>query len=657
MKRPRALGPILLVLSLAARAEPPPPPPLAAFAARPALEDLAVSPDGRYLAAVQSFGRKTYVGLLDRDLGPRASWTALVGEPPNWRLRYCRFTALSHLVCGLRGMLRDGERTYAAGELVGLDIDGGGLRVLYSAVIEPDAAVQNQVIDWNPGPADTVLIEGPAPRPRFSARELLRFHMVNPREDAGAYPAVFALNVRSGRRELVENAHPPIRHFITDGHGDVRLGIGLAGREQSYWARLQGESRWRELARFPAFSREAALRPVAVSDLDSNSVYAIGDAGGRNGMWLVDLKGETPPSLVFEHAEVDAAPPLLTDRGRLLGFYYEAERPHILYVDEGERGFLASIDKLLPGAFNFITDSSHGRGIVVLRSISDVDEGSYFLASASSPQLQRLGRANPELDPAALAPLTPYRYTARDGANVPGYLALPQGIAPEQLPLVVMPHGGPLQRDSWRYFFLRAFLASRGYAVLSANYRGSTGYGREWQYSAHEDWGGLSYNDVVDGVAPLVAAGIADPKRVALVGWSFGGYLAELAAVRGESAFRCAISIAGISDLARFLDEAEGLPEAELLRAEIGSDPARLAANSPITRAGELAMPLLLVHGDHDAQVQVQQSVRMDELLTHQKRPHRYVQIRGGDHQFSTVSDRTTLLDEVESFLRGCLPP
>jgi len=139
-------------------------------------------------------------------------------------------------------------------------------------------------------------------------------------------------------------------------------------------------------------------------------------------------------------------------------------------------------------------------------------------------------------------------YPARDGTRIPAYLSTPRGAQAAHLPLVVMPHGGPIARDTWGYFFLREFLVSRGYAVLQMNFRGSSGYGDDWFYAAHQDWGGLTYDDVVDGARWAIQQGITDPQRVCIVGWRFGDYVALVGAQRNPELFRCAIDIAGISD-------------------------------------------------------------------------------------------------------------
>jgi dipeptidyl aminopeptidase/acylaminoacyl peptidase len=219
----------------------------------------------------------------------------------------------------------------------------------------------------------------------------------------------------------------------------------------------------------------------------------------------------------------------------------------------------------------------------------------------------------------------------------------------------VMPHGGPIARDSWSFDFLQQFLVSRGYAVLQMNFRGSSGYGGDWLYAAHQDWGGLTYSDIVDGTRWAVKQGIADPKRVCIVGWSFGGYAALLGAVRNADLFRCAVSIAGVSDLSLQLVERRSYVGVDVVREEIGTDSAKLSNDSPRRHAAAVTMPVLMLHGDRDAQANVEQSEAMDAALRSAHKPHEFIEVKGADHQFSRESDRVTLLTSIEKFLAAHL--
>lgn len=189
------------------------------------------------------------------------------------------------------------------------------------------------------------------------------------------------------------------------------------------------------------------------------------------------------------------------------------------------------------------------------------------------------------------------------------------------------------------------------------NFRGSSGYGSDWFFAAHQDWGGLTYDDVVDGARWAVQQGITDSERVCIVGWSFGGYLALLGAQRNPDLFHCAVDIAGVSDLLMLIDEGYqwiGGPEGR--KRQIGADTEKLKRDSPRLHAADLKVPLLIVQGKKDYQVPFEQSETLDAALNRAVKPHHFVVVPDADHQFSDVKDRATLLREIETFLGENLP-
>jgi dipeptidyl aminopeptidase/acylaminoacyl peptidase len=183
------------------------------------------------------------------------------------------------------------------------------------------------------------------------------------------------------------------------------------------------------------------------------------------------------------------------------------------------------------------------------------------------------------------------------------------------------------------------------------NFRGSSGYGNQWFKSAYQDWGGLTYDDIIDGVHWAIKSGVADPNHIAIVGWSFGGYAALLASVRDSNLFRCAISIAGISDLSLLENEHHAYVNGSVVREQIGVDSAKLKADSPRRHAADVKIPLLLVHGDNDPQVNVEQSESMISALKSAGKADELIEIKGADHQLGRPDDRLTLLNAVDRFL------
>jgi len=630
------------------------PPSIETFAARPAVEGAAISPDGRYLATIETLAGRGGVILRERVNGQFQGGKSVLGEPEHFRIGWCRFATNTRLLCSFHGMGFDGRVVFAATRLVGVDADGRNMKVLIQNSQVAQGQFQDRILHWHPGIADTVLIETDE---GLSDTALSPGTVVFGNVGTHGMPAVFELNVVSGGLRVRQHAREPIRHWIADEKGQVRLGWGQEGATESYYARLDGDSHWRRLAKFEVFTREHIFEPVAISDSDPNKAYAIAGSGGRDALWLMDLKDNDDPVLVFDDPTVDVKTPVHGTDAHLIGVYYDTAYPSMFYLDGRDQEVAATVRKAKGGPFTVVVDRTADQRLYILRSESDVAPSSFSFFDTSSGRLTNLGGAQPGLNPEELPPLQVIRYPARDGVEIPGYLTLPRGGAKDHLPLIVLPHGGPISRDGWRYFFLRQFLASRGYAVLQMNFRGSGGYGSDWFFAAHQDWGGKTYDDVVDGARWAVAQGIADPQRVAIVGWSFGGYVALVGAQRNGDLFRCAVSIAGVSDLGMLIDEEDRFMNlGQVARKQLGTDKEKIRRDSPRLHASEVQVPILMIHGDRDAQADVEQSQAMDAALTRSGKPHRFVLIKDADHQLSAESARVTMLRELETFLSAHVP-
>jgi hypothetical protein len=520
------------------------------FASRARIESATLSPDGHYIAVIRTQDGRGIAMVIDRSPAHTAP-VVVLSEPPHFRLTWCRWATDTRLLCGFIGMAKPNGYVYAATRLVAVGADGKNTKVLIQNSETAQGQFQDRVINWNPGVPDSVLIEADE---GLSDEQATGIHQVFGEIGSNAAPAVFALNVVTGNLTIRQHAREPIRHWVTDAHGNVRLGWGLLRNTISYYARLDGDVDWRRLAKFEAFGRGNHFEPIAISNEDPNKAYAFAGSEGRRALWLIDLTDKSNPTLVFSHPAVDVDGPMLARDGRLLGVQYETEHPMIYYTDERTRSISAAAQKLAPDEFSTIFDYTRDERVFIIRSYSDVSPPSFQVLDTLGRTATPLGEPYPGRDMSTLASMRSISYPARDGTPIPAYLSTPVGGPSTNLPLIVMPHGGPIARDTWDYFFLREFLVSRGYAVLQMNFRGSSGYGDDWFYAAHQDWGGLTYDDVVDGARWAIQRGIADPKRVGIVGWSFGGYIALLGAQRNSDLFRCSVDIAGVSDLNLLMD-------------------------------------------------------------------------------------------------------
>jgi dipeptidyl aminopeptidase/acylaminoacyl peptidase len=287
----------------------------------------------------------------------------------------------------------------------------------------------------------------------------------------------------------------------------------------------------------------------------------------------------------------------------------------------------------------------------------------FYLVDLDRSKADLIGEAYPALAGVKLGEQRAITYDSRDGARIPAYLTLPPGAAERSLPLVVLPHGGPEARDDAGFDWWAQFLATRGYAVLQPQFRGSTGFGRTHRLAGYGEWGGRMQDDVTDGVRHLVATGLADPTRVCIVGASYGGYAALAGAAFTPQLYACAISVNGVSDLPIMLAEVartEGRQSDALAywKDHIGAaTDAKVAQRSPARAADAVRAPVLLLHGTEDTVVPAAQSRTMAKALAAAGKAHRLVMLPGEDHWLSSGTMRTRVLEEVERFLAQHLVP
>ncbi|PZQ60902.1 MAG: hypothetical protein DI570_13530 [Phenylobacterium zucineum] len=306
--------------------------------------------------------------------------------------------------------------------------------------------------------------------------------------------------------------------------------------------------------------------------------------------------------------------------------------------------------------------SQDRRKIVVLAD-SPVEGPAYALVDMATRKADWLGGRYQKLVAEDIAPVRPVRFKAKDGLDLTGYLTTPYGSAGKNLPLIVFPHGGPAARDEPGFDWWAQAMASRGYAVLQVNYRGSDGFGWPFLEAGFGEWGRKMQTDLSDGVRHLAAQGVIDPKRVCIVGASYGGYAALAGAAIDTGVYRCAVAVSGLSDLKRFVTWSRTQDGVSAVRwwtrfmgAEAARDPA-LTEISPAAQVARVDIPVLLIHGRDDTVVPLEQSQIMADALAKAGKPHELIVQAGEDHWLSRGETRLQTLTATMAFVEKHNPP
>ena len=432
----------------------------------------------------------------------------------------------------------------------------------------------------------------------------------------------------------------------------------------------RGSTRWIEAMRWrrdQTSGRVQAFYPLAPGPSPS-LYYVAGRLAGadRVGIHLYDISARSFVRELFVHPEVDVDAALFDPRtGSYVGAAYWSTMLDVSFVDAAMQKHYDGLKRYFGAGLNVqISGASDDQSVWLLHVSGPGDPGSFHIYDIKSARSTALRSVNKLLADLKLAPAQPVSYAASDGLVIRGYLTLPPGLAQgARPPLIVYPHGGPEVRDVGGFHPVAQFLATRGYAVFQPNFRGSAGYGRSFAQAGRRQFGRAMQTDINEGIDHLAAKGLADPDRVCILGESYGGYAALAGVSLYPERFRCAASMAGLSDLyqmMRWEEDQEGYssPAYKYWLEQIGDpgkDREEMEKYSPIKLIDRIKAPILLFHGDKDVIVPIEQSEKMEKALHSAGRNVRMIRFEEGGHSFDNET-LLTYLKELESFFAQHLP-
>ncbi len=612
------------------------------------ITQVSLSPDGQqiaFLAPNKGEANDLFVVDIDGEATPRRILRAS-GDPEI--LQWCRWATDARLICQIGGRQKLGDSIFGFSSLLGVDAAGGNVKTLSTRRGDNAVGIDfrgGSVIDWQPGTANNVLVmRSHVPEATLVAKE-----------DAGM--GVDLMDVSQGTVKVVEKPRRDAREYITDGKGKVRvMGTqpmeGRTGNLSStfrYFFKPAAGGDWQPLSSYDVVSREG-FDPWAV-DAATNRAIGFGRIDGRQAVMAVNLDGTGKGETLYRHPEVDVDGLVQVGRDRrVVGATYATERRQMVTTDPNVAAMAKSLSRALGGREVYFIDASADEAHWLLWSGSDVDPGRYYRYTPAAKQLRPLLEDRPLLADQTLSAVKPIKYPAADGTMVPGYLTLPPGRADAKgLPAIVMPHGGPSARDEWGFDWMAQYFAQRGFAVVQPNFRGSSGYGDSWyQNNGFQSWK-TAVGDVTDAGRWIVAEG-ADPAKLSIVGWSYGGYAALQSGVLAPDLFKSIVAIAPVTDLGKMKDQSMREAGGAITRDFIGSGP-HVREGSPAQNAAAIKAPVLMFHGTLDQHVDIDQARIMRSALTSAGKKVELIEYPGFAHALWDSETRVAMLGRITEFL------
>jgi dipeptidyl aminopeptidase/acylaminoacyl peptidase len=635
------------------------PPPAAAFGRIPALEDVQISPDGKRLALLGSAPDQdvlNIVGIDDQSVVTLpfgeydtrgVQWagdgqlvvSASIYQHPSW----AKPNVFYHFT---RSVIVTREGKLVGGVLSNSPDAAYALSLPVASVVESGKSPELIVL----APADNKATQDPMSR-------------LKKESDDYYASGLWRVDAATGRGKLDESGPPGVYLWGLDLNGEARVrgDEDLTSHRSQFMVRPKGKRAWETISR--SAPGEDRIGYLGYSDAEDAIYYAVVEGGG-----------EKVARRTLKDGAVTMVGP--AQPARDVGMLWDPRRkspvaivsyglePKYEWLDPEIGGVFNSMSRAFKGKQVILNDWSADRTKFVLMVEGGAAPPSWYLYDKAAKSVSPIQDSYPELKDAQLGAKSAIAYKARDGLEIPAWLTLPPGMtasAARKLPLIVLPHGGPHSRDDSGFDYLSQFLASRGYAVLQPQFRGSTGFGSDFVRKGYKEWGGKMQTDLLDGIADLAGKGTVDPARVCIVGWSYGGYAALAGATLHPEAYKCAASINGVSDLQMLLGEnlrmfaGDGF-DLEQTVGDAELDKALLIAQSPAQHADQARAPILLIAGRADTTVPFEQTERMHRALTAEGKKVELVTFEGDDHYLRSNKSRIPMLQALEVFLKANLP-
>ncbi|WP_029013781.1 alpha/beta hydrolase family protein [Niveispirillum irakense] len=608
--------------------------PVTLYAQPPEMASVEMSPDGSHVAYLAPLGGRQHV-VINKTLPEPGTRPAAFAPPDEAEIIAIDWANDERLILTIMATERlattAGMMPIRFMRMVAINRDGSNVKVL----LNRGANAGNYYVQHTP------ILQ------YIDNENVLALFPTSGRPD----PDIVKLNIYTGRFNRVSRGLRNASGYLPDPTGEVRIAYTYNDRSgvASFLMRDAG-------GMYKPMRRSNIIREGLFSVLgftaDGQKLYvSTPDEQGRDSIYLYDMEKDEIGEKVLGDDRYDVDDAVL-ERGAVVAFDWVDDLPRRHWIDPARQQLQDLLDKALPDSREIIVDASKDDRLILIASYATNQPTTYRLFNRETKQFSLFGDTYPNLPQDLVATHQPVQFKARDGLDIPAYLTLPVGSDGRNLPFIIMPHGGPYVRDTGSFDRLAQFLASRGYGVIQPNFRGSSGYGTAFQAAGFRQWGGVMQDDVTDAAHWVISQGYADPQRMCILGWSYGGYAALMGAIKTPDLFKCAVATAPVANMERLYDELAWIRAKNYNRDRIfGEGPAQLLVNSPVHLADRIKVPVLLIHGDRDAQAFVQHSRDMDSALRKAGKQVEYVEIKGMDHSPLNTADMQTVLENWERFL------
>lgn len=606
---------------------------------------VTISPDGNYIAAIKKHEGKNSLIIVDTS---KFKVSHAVAFPGNAQVGEYHWVNNERIVLAKEYLRGWQDTPIYYGELFAINVDGS--RQKYIIGYHGEQQTGTRLKKQTPVQGTSYLLD-----PLIHNKNKVLVVTYPWTASNEPTPVVYEVDVYRGLRDVVTRSPMPMGDFLTDHDGNVRVAVSSEDSlNATIHVRDAEGGNWSKLNLNGVNLTDISLKAF---DKSGASVYATASSNGEaEGLIKINLENNKVTK-IFQDKHVSPKHIWIDEVSKeLFAIETEADYPSYSFVDNDSDKAQRLKDMLgaLPGSQVQLISSTQAGDKSIIYASSDVNPGQYYLYNAKGNALRILFSTRKWIDQDDMAQTIPLRFKSRDGLQILAYLTVPKGKAEKDLPLVVMPHGGPIARDYWGYDPEVQMLANRGIAVLRVNFRGSDGFGTNFQEAGYRQWGKKVQYDIIDGVKLLISDGTVNKDSICIMGASFGAYSALQSAILEPDLFQCTIGLMGIYDLPLMYEEGDIQARrtgVNYLKTVIGEDEAELQAFSPVYNIDKLKAPVLIVHGGEDERAPIEQAESLEEALKKAKHPFEIEILDDEGHGFYKEEHRTLYYKKVLAFL------